>query len=632
MKSSILIIGHPNPQNIEFGADFVKDKEVGLLEVRAHQYPVVVLETDDEEPTMDFLIELRKSSALSQVILVSSKYPPGLLQKLVNQIGVFKIISSFDGDSLQNAVREALEEFALIKQNQSLLLLIQDQNKKLQQLTNLLDEKVKAREKYLNEVRENLMSATLKSEVLNRALVAIQKGLTKRDIEINLAEALKSTMNLTWVKILFKEESFVTHVMPEEQSSLSLFSAPLFREKELLGHIYFSRKSPNTFSQEEDDFLLQIGDAVALAVDRLKTLSQLESLKQEWEVTFDSITDPVSLVGRDYRILRANKAFINKAPRPQVINQFCYQVLFSKDKPCEGCILGRSFELGEVNLSNGESAHYQVSSHRVLLEDFGEAFAMLYRDTSEEYRLRMQLLESSKMAEIGTIGGSIAHEINNPLGGMIAFLQILKSELKPGDPIAEDVLEMEKSAQRCKSIVESLLAFTRLSSGNQKLPVNLSELISLALNIIELQSRGLGIQLNKSIQDKNASTLMDKNQLVQVLVNVLQNSCESLADKLARRPLHYKPEINIEAQPAEKKPGYYLIRIRDNGEGISTKDLPRVFTPFFSTKDKTRNSGLGLTVAYQIVKEHGGEMEISSVPGESTVVNVVLPLHQRTSL
>src|SRR5690606_30173352 len=146
----------------------------------------------------------------------------------------------------------------------------------------------------LVEAREKLLTATKTTEALNRALVAIHRSLTKQEMEKRLIEALKGSLGLTWIRILFKNESFLDQITEAGKTNATILSAPLFRANELLGHIYFARNQQEPFTTDEDDFLLQVSDAVGLATDRIIAIEAIESLKQEWDSTFDSITDPVA--------------------------------------------------------------------------------------------------------------------------------------------------------------------------------------------------------------------------------------------------------------------------------------------------------------------------------------------------
>jgi two-component system, NtrC family, sensor kinase len=632
VKASILIVGHPFPDRVQFGADHCANYDQAIEVLKETPYAVVVaadrLPVTSKMKIVDSIEFLKKSRDLNrdtQTILISQDASPQELQKAINAAGLFKIIPQFETDPLQLAVREALEEYELIKQNQAFVTLTKEQHERLQHLTALLEEKVQAREKFLVEAREKLLQATHRTEALNRALVAIQKSVTKQEIEQHLTDALHVALGITWIRILFNDQTFLDHIGDNKPSSTTIFSAPLFRDTELLGHIYFARDKDRPFTPDEDDFLLQVGDAVGLAMDRLRALDAIENLKQEWDSTFDAITDPVAIIGENYYVIRANKTYAerSKIPLENIAGKKCHELLFNSKTPCDGCKLGSTFDLGELVCTDGTGVHFAVTSHPVPIDN-QRSYALFYRDVGEEQKMQRQILESSKMAEIGTIGSSIAHEINNPLGGMIAFLQILKGELKPKDKIYDDIVEMEQAAIRCKTIVENLLAFTRQSVSSEMKVSRIGDLFKLVTNIMELQTRGLGIKIEKQNAHNDAAVSVDANQLVQVLVNVMQNSCEAIAERIGHGQRLPVGKILLKTSYLGAEKEHLVIEIVDNGTGIKSQDLPRVFTPFFTTKEKTKNPGLGLSVSYQIVKEHGGQMEISSVFGQSTTVTITL--------
>lgn len=637
MKASILFVGHPTPQDVQFGADFSPDYDSADVTLAKTSYAVVAVAdkikssgTEAIRTSYELLKKIRLSRPNTQTILVSAEPNPAALQQLINEAGLFKIIANFEPHDLQLAVREALEEYELIKQNEAFLQLRTDQNKKLQELSAILEDRVQAREKYLMESREILMHSTRRLEALNRALVAAQRSTNREEMEKLLNDALKGALQLAWTRILFSNHTYLDKIANSQTAiDMNIFSSPLFKNKELLGHIYFARSKNKPFSADEDDFLLQVGDAVGLTIDRLLALEEIEDLKQEWDSTFDAITDAVSVITPEYKIVRANRAFAEKAQSTveNIVGKTCYEALFGSSSPCSECRLGEAFSLGQKEARDHVPAHFSVNSQAITLEDGQRAFAVFYRDTSAQEKIQRQILESSKMAEIGTIGSSIAHEINNPLGGILAFVQIIKSELKEEDKIYADIIAMEEAALRSKNIVENLLAFTRSTTdASEFTETRLGDLIRLVTNIIELQTKGLGINFIKRLSDQDIKIKGNTNQLVQVLVNVLQNSCEALAERLSQGQRIPAPEILLITRPSAQNGKMLEIEITDNGPGISTALLSKVFTPFFTTKDKSKNPGLGLSVSYQIVKEHLGFMEISSLPGQSTTISIQLPM------
>src|SRR5690606_2311847 len=129
--------------------------------------------------------------------------------------------------------------------------------------------------------------------------------------------------------------------------------------------------------------------------------------------------------------------------------------------------------------------------------DSGEpaVFVNLYHDITKQLKMERQIMESTKLAELGTIGSSIAHELNNPLGGILSFTQLIKMDMSPDHPLYPDIVEMEAGVQRCKEIVQNLLGFTRNPNIDQEDDINLWEVMQRALKIVELQTKSLGVEV-----------------------------------------------------------------------------------------------------------------------------------------
>ncbi len=223
------------------------------------------------------------------------------------------------------------------------------------------------------------------------------------------------------------------------------------------------------------------------------------------------------------------------------------------------------------------------------------------------------------MAELGTIGSSIAHDINNPLGGMLNFLQLIKMDLKPDDAIRPDILEMEAAGHRCKEIVENLLSFTRRQEAPLEEPIDITQVVEQALKIIELQSRSLGIQVEVQTPTSGQAKILGHfNLLSQALSHVLQNAYEAVAERMSQTP-GYKGHVKVEIDGHAKG---LTLTISDNGVGISPEHQNKILNPLFTTKSTSRNPGLGLTLAYKILNDHGGQLEIISQPNVGTKVKI----------
>ncbi len=223
--------------------------------------------------------------------------------------------------------------------------------------------------------------------------------------------------------------------------------------------------------------------------------------------------------------------------------------------------------------------------------------------------------QTEKLTALGRMAAGIAHEINNPLGGILLYGTNLIKKVPPEGPLHEGLEIIIDETVRCKHIIQGLLEFSR-DKPPSKAMANLNDVIEKAVGILENEFRLKHIRLEKSLP-RLPDTLLDANQLEQVFVNILINAIEAVDDKGA-------VTIRSMAVPA----GNHLqVDISDDGCGISTRNLAKIFEPFFSTKPK--GTGLGLAVSYGIVRNHQGDIRVTSTPGQGTRFSVDFPIVRR---
>jgi len=640
LRASVLIVGHPKPAAIAFGADFATDLVAAKKSIGEFRYPVIALPSENShaKDALEFLEFANKVSPLSQRVIIQNDTPAEGLRNIINSGSVFRILTSYEDPRFDLTIQEALEEYRLLQQNVKLLQLVNEQNERLKRLTADLEERVEARRKSLDEAKEKLLITNHRVEALHRALVAIHRAGSIIEMERLINEALSGALGLSWTRILFNSQARLNIANGANAGLVAVHSAALMRGKETLGVIYFARNAEHPFTRDENSFLGQIADAVALAIDRLTKLEQSETLKHQWEATFDAILDPVSLITDDFTVVRINRRFAERsgAEPEKVIGRKCFEALFGRTQPCEGCEVvakGANFRLKPartVGLSGvQQNAIFDVFSQEIQFKPEGRAlFVNMYHDVSAQLRFERQILESAKMAELGTIGSSIAHELNNPLGGMLSFLQLIKMDLKGDEPWFADIDEMEKGARRCRDIVQSLLGFTRKSSPDIVETIDLREVIEQALKITELQTRSMGISVIHDVPFDPVEVRGQFNQMAQALRNFLQNAQEAIAerikaskDKATKNPGEIKITLRCDG-------GWNVIEIIDNGAGFDPLVAEQIFDPMYTTKATGHNPGLGLTVAQQIIRDHGGSLEISSTKGAGTKAKISLPVLQ----
>lgn len=617
MYSSVLVIG-PRETHLEIGADFATDFNHGLQLAKTFPRKVVVLPLNDDSD--HFLKQLRVITSFTQAVVIQGKASEEQIVATINSNSVFRIAPTFSDPQLEFYIQEALEKSNLELQQEDLIRAVAEQTARLQTLREDLEERVQKRQKHLEQSKKKLLETNARVEALYAALVAIHKAHSLAELERLLLESISKYMPMLWLRVFFQSQ----HSLQAEKDfpGLEIFRVQLDSSTgSPLGILVFAREHEHAFRKEEKDLFEQVGKTVTLAIDRLAKLEQSEILKQQWDATFDAILDPLCLTDHNFHIVRANKAYAKlcNRPLPSVIGQHCFEVIFSPETSYEITNLGERFQLRKTQTLQDIERTLQITGQLIPMSATEEPVRLiLIRDLTDSLHLEKQILESAKMAELGTIGSSIAHELNNPVGGMMSFLQLIKMDLPKDDPHYADITEMEKATGRCKDIIENLLGFARRSESGSPKDFDLRDVIRQSLKITELQSRSLGVQTEIVMPEREVAMNGHSSLLSQAIRNVLQNATEAVLDR-AQNETGFEPKIRIEVKILQQD---YQMNIVDNGVGIEAKNISKIFNPLFTTKSHSQNSGLGLTVAYKIFREHGGSLEITSKPGFGTTARI----------
>jgi two-component system NtrC family sensor kinase len=243
-----------------------------------------------------------------------------------------------------------------------------------------------------------------------------------------------------------------------------------------------------------------------------------------------------------------------------------------------------------------------------------DAMAEAVDQREEQLKLatRKQIGRSEKMASIGRLAAGIAHEINNPLTGVLTFAHLLRSKanMEPEDQQDLDVVIRETT--RVSEIVRGLLDFAR-ERPSIKGPLDANDVIQRTMRLIRSQKRVERISIREDLDQDLPQITGDENQLQQVLLNLSLNACEAM------------PEGGTLTISTSAQNGKVFVRVADTGCGISEEHLDDIFEPFFTTKPVGKGTGLGLSVSYGIVQQHGGTLEVESQEGKGTTLTIVLP-------
>ncbi len=258
--------------------------------------------------------------------------------------------------------------------------------------------------------------------------------------------------------------------------------------------------------------------------------------------------------------------------------------------------------------------HYLQTVRFPLLDYRGEVEGVctIARDVTQERRLQQQLLHSAKLAAVGKLAAGVAHEINNPLTGVLAYAEDLRDDAAPDDPRRADYEVIVRETLRCRDIVRNLLDFARQEEPDIH-AVDLNEVVLRALALVEKLPRFRNLGLERRLARVALPVAADSRQLQQVLLNLLINACEA-TDGEGR--------VIITSERLAEQPRA-TVSVADTGPGVPPEARERIFEPFFSTK---QTSGLGLAVSWGIIERHGGAIEVRDRPGGGADFRITLPL------
>lgn len=246
----------------------------------------------------------------------------------------------------------------------------------------------------------------------------------------------------------------------------------------------------------------------------------------------------------------------------------------------------------------------------------------LYRELQASYEKlqsqSMQIVQTEKLRTLGTMAAGIAHELNNPMMGLLNYVQYCLKHTAADDRRSPVLTDAEKEIRRCIYIVENLLTFSRMETVDRKWEerANLASIIDGILRLLSYKISTDQISIIKKYAENIPAVPGDVNKMEQVFLNLIKNALEAL--KSGNRK-----EIHIEMQT---RGNFLEVTIADTGCGIKPGDLSKIFDPFFTTREAGMGTGLGLSVVSSIIREHGGKITCESEPGQGTTFKVFFPI------
>jgi signal transduction histidine kinase len=282
-------------------------------------------------------------------------------------------------------------------------------------------------------------------------------------------------------------------------------------------------------------------------------------------------------------------------------------------------------EIGALGTTLNAMAGELAASREEILRWNRELEARVEERTKQLKDAQAQLVQAQKLAALGQLGAGVAHEINNPLAGVIGHVQLLLAGRGADDADAPSLRKIEEAARRASAIVQNLQRFSVQHAAAAMGAVDLNRVARETLSLTEQAIRDQTIAVVWQLDERAPRARGDAGQVAQVLLNLVQNARTAMQKSGGTLTIETVGATGPSPVVADRATREVALRVRDTGKGIAPEQLGRIFEPFFTTKEEWSNVGLGLSVSYRIVEEHGGRIAVESEVGRGSTFTVYLP-------
>jgi PAS domain S-box-containing protein len=418
----------------------------------------------------------------------------------------------------------------------------------------------------------------------------------------------------------------------EELDLHSIMVVPMVFGDDVLGTLCMKTSRANQpFSEREVNFCTAVARASASALKNaalnrevLETSNRHREAAEKLSRIFDDSPDLILTTDNDGQITELNHAaerLLGRA-RETVLGLSCVEIL---GDGVQG-LVDRTLAWGAVanhpcNLIRKDGSSFEVELNvSTLRNEDGDPAGTVWlgRDVSELKATHRQLIQAEKLSTVGEVISGVAHELNNPLSVVLGYSQLVLSR-QAGSPVRRELERVHESATRCQKIVSNLLSFARGHKPERRY-ANVNGIIDKTLEIRKYQLHVNNIEVVRDLAEDLPSTLVDSHQMQQVLLNLFNNAQHAMNGDRERAG-------RLEVRTSHEN-GWIRIEVSDNGHGMSPATIEKIFDPFFTTKEVGQGTGLGLSVSYGIVKEHGGRIDAMSSPDNGSTFLIDLPIRK----
>ncbi len=384
-------------------------------------------------------------------------------------------------------------------------------------------------------------------------------------------------------------------------------AAPLRAHGVTVGAIAVADKLIGTFTADDARLLSTAATHAAVVLANARFFELVRVGKEQWEATFDALTEGIALIGDDGLIRRANRALAGLIGQtiPAAIGRHLDQDLFG-DRAALQPLIADAHTRQQAGTTVQRSAKLGRTlrlSASPLPSPTGEVAAVVVvEDITEQQALEGQLLQSEKLAAVGTLVSGVAHELNNPLTSIAGLSEFLLEQGVGDQTQREHLRVINDQSERASRIVRNLLSFAR-SSPAERSELDLGDIAQRTVMLMSYETRRAGAVVDVATAADLPAVLGNRDQVQQVLLNLLTNATHAVAQVPKPGERRITVRVAVEA-------GRVVTRVADSGPGVPADAAPRIFDPFYTTKPPGEGTGLGLFLSYGIAESHGGSLTL----------------------
>ena len=370
-------------------------------------------------------------------------------------------------ENLEDVLLVALDRCRGQMQHNQLVETLRNQNQELAKKKKNFEEQLQNRKDSLEKSGEKLVQSQSLWELTQKGSFQIYSAQNLEDMEQRLLKLVQTTLPIETLRIfLSSSEGELRSAVSSKRKVFDYWK--VFDEAQEIGALVVELKASEGVPRSklrlrrlEREFFQRIAELVGLAVTRIRKMDELALLREQWKATFNAVPHPLMVINSHRMVMQGNLALEHrhlgkddslrrKDSKEGLVP--CYKKMFHREEPCPNCVLGKSFQL-ELGKDVWEVSSQYISETK--------SYFQIYKNITEEQHLKEKIRATEREAELGAIGASVAHELNNPLAGILSYVQVLKMEVPEDHALYPDLLEMEQAVKRSQKVIENILLKSR---------------------------------------------------------------------------------------------------------------------------------------------------------------------------